>query len=574
MDTLEKVKQELERLGAELREPLTTEELLAKLHVYDRTHERRWEKVDPASELKEVSLGIRTFLSLGWPEVEYRVSDPYESGKLHGVAFVGSNVSLELSDEHRRRVLYQFGYIEETGAMLAFNLLAEYDEPLVYSCTDAKEINDADVIGNLSQFLARVVLPGYATKDEWFALIREAHAAGDRLKSLDLCEAALTQNPRVADLLHVRGMLQAELRLDADAEASYREVLALEPWREQTQNRLSRLLLAQQRNDEAEALMKPWVYQTPDVATLHYDLGLVASRRWNKQQALEALAEALRLNPELAGDAPTDYRWLRDDPDFHALLVAEERQPNPLLWYWPKRFTSRPAPIDLGKNFPELKPRPGIRLHPRTSRSGPLLPDASKMGGVFLANDGRAWPTCDEHGGAPYTAVMQLRAADVPRAPFPNSKDVFQLLWCAHAHETNGYAPRMAVRWLQSRELPPPAGANPRDEQADEDYVPRECALYPETVADYPDRGELYDIEDRLKADPELSALGEKLFPPENVRDGAATYQYICGAADGTKLIGYPDWVQDPRYPLWPRVQAPDGAPCDDRQHRMGRCLV
>src|SRR5262249_28039412 len=81
---------------------------------------------------------------------------------------------------------------------------------------------------------------------------------------------------------------------------------------------------------------------------------------------------------------------------------------------------------------------------------------------------------------------------------------------------------------------------------------PNECALFPERVADYPDRWELGDLEDRLNADAELTALGAKIFPPESVHDGAAAYQVTFGSAPGTKLLGYPDWVQDPEYPLCP----------------------
>jgi len=542
MKTLEKVKQELERLGAELREPLTTAELLAK--------------VNPPGRLVEVSEAIRMFTSINWPEVSYQLPEVHDPNERRDVRFFATNESTAQRGEYERFVFYRIGYIAALGMTLGFNLFDDTDDPLVYEVLDAKGVDEATSHETFSEFLSRIVLPGYASKDEWFALIREAYSAGDRREALERCEMALSQNPGVSDILHVRGMLQAELGLDAEAEASYRESLKFSPWHEQSHNRLTNLLLDQQRNDEAEALLKEGISVLGEVATLPYDLGVVASRRGNKRQALEALNEALRLDPELAADAPKEYLSLRDDPDFHALLAAEEHPHNPSVWYLPTRFTSRPAPIDLSKNFPELKPRPAIRLHPRNR--GPLPADASKIGGVFLANDAKGWPTCDEHGGAPYTAVMQLRAADVPRAPFPKGKDVFQLLWCARDHESCQYAPQIAVRWLQSRELPPSGHENPTDEEAQEAYVPRECALFPESISDYPARWELRDIEDRLKADAELSALGEELFPPGgSVRDGAVAYQVTCGAADGTKLIGYPHWVQDPDYPPCPGCKQP-----------------
>jgi len=543
MKTLEKVKQELERLGAELREPLTTEELLAK--------------VNPPGRLVEVSEAIRMFTSINWPEVSYQLPEVHDPNERREVRFFATNESTAQRGEYERFVFYRIGYIADLGMTLGFNLFDDTDNPLVYKVLDAQGIDEASSSETFSELLSRIVLPGYASKDEWFALIREAYSAGDRREALDRCEMALSQNPGVSEILHVQGMLQEELGMDTEAEASYRESLRFSPWYEQSHKRLTKLLLDQQRNDEAEALLKDGISLSEEVARLHFELGVVASRRGNNRQALEALNEALRLDPELLGDALAEYVSLRDDPEFHALLAAEEHPHNPSVWYLPTRFTSRPAPIDLSKNFPELKPRPAIRLHPRNR--GPLPADASKMGGAFLANDANGWPTCDEHGGAPYAAVMQLRAADVPGAPFPKGKDVFQLLWCAHDHESCQYAPRIAVRWLQSRELPPPRQANPTDEDAEaEHYVPRECALFPEAIADYPDPSELRDIIDRLKADTELSALGEELFPPGgSVRDGCVAYQFTCGAADGTKLLGYPNWVQDPSYPPCPECKQP-----------------
>src|SRR6185436_12136956 len=110
-----------------------------------------------------------------------------------------------------------------------------------------------------------------------------------------------------------------------------------------------------------------------------YDIGVAASRRGNKRQALEALTEGLRLDPKLAAEAPKEYLALRDDPDFQALVEAESWPANPALWYLPTHFTSRPAPLDLAKNYPELKPKPAFRLHPRERGTVPV--DASKMGG-------------------------------------------------------------------------------------------------------------------------------------------------------------------------------------------------
>lgn len=189
--------------------------------------------------------------------------------------------------------------------------------------------------------------------DEWFALIRNALDDDDKKRAIELCKEAAVQHPRVTNFPHVNGMLQAELGLLAEAEASYWQSLAIDPQNPDSQQRLSNLLLDQQRNDEAEALMTRWVRESPEVATLHYDIGVAASRRGDKRQALEALTEGLRLDPTLAPDAPNEYVALRNDPDFQAVIEAKEWPPNPALWYLPTQVTSGAAPLARAKTFSE-----------------------------------------------------------------------------------------------------------------------------------------------------------------------------------------------------------------------------
>ncbi|HMF41435.1 MAG TPA: hypothetical protein VKQ32_12105 [Polyangia bacterium] len=158
MTTLENVTRELTRLGATLREPIATAELLAGLHVYDGTNKRSWEKVDPAGQLVDVSHAIRTFVSIEWPEVPYQLPNFYEPDELRAVDFYGTSESLEFSDEKKRLVLYQFGYSADVGMMLAFDLFDRADDPVVYSCIDAHEVGDAIPHGTFSQLLTRVVV--------------------------------------------------------------------------------------------------------------------------------------------------------------------------------------------------------------------------------------------------------------------------------------------------------------------------------------------------------------------------------------------------------------------------------
>jgi hypothetical protein len=129
MKTLDKVRQELERLGAELREPLTTEEVLAK--------------VEPPGQLVEVSQAIRTFASINWPDVPYRLPDVDDSDERREVHFYGADESIVRRGEYERFVFYRFGNIPDVGMELGFNLFDTTDDPLVYCLRDAQSVVDA-----------------------------------------------------------------------------------------------------------------------------------------------------------------------------------------------------------------------------------------------------------------------------------------------------------------------------------------------------------------------------------------------------------------------------------------------
>jgi hypothetical protein len=153
----EKVKRELLRLEAKLGEPQTSADFLEGLSIVDVTHRTNWEKVDPRGQLLDVSLAIRTFRAIRWPRVPYWLPDD-DSDRVDKLAFYGGSENYEVSDSHRRVVLYQFAYIENIGRTLAFNLLDEADVPLVYTYLTVPEMVDADAEGPLSELLARVVV--------------------------------------------------------------------------------------------------------------------------------------------------------------------------------------------------------------------------------------------------------------------------------------------------------------------------------------------------------------------------------------------------------------------------------
>jgi hypothetical protein len=207
-------------------------------------------------------------------------------------------------------------------------------------------------------------------------------------------------------------------------------------------------------------------------------------------------------------------------------------------------LTTPGAPVNVEAAFPEFvgQARTTVRLHPRSGQPGP---HDSSLGGPLLWPAGEPWPVCaspdhDEIGEpVPTTvAVLQLFARDVPELPFPDGTDVLQVLWCPGLHE-EGFWPLPVVRWRAASSVTGPLldapEIDPDEPEVNEGYVPEPCVLSPERVSEYPDGWEL-DDEQR-----------------ERVRSwaGAQGWEYFAdlGAAPGTKVGGWPNWVQEPAYP-------------------------
>lgn len=204
--------------------------------------------------------------------------------------------------------------------------------------------------------------------------------------------------------------------------------------------------------------------------------------------------------------------------------------------------TTPPPPVDYASLFPELSAlrTTTLRLHPR--RAEGLAAEASKIGGAIVWPAGERWPHCGSSGcgcgGGPLVVVMQLRRADAPRMPFPEGTDVFQLLWCPRDPE--GLGPSCQTFWRPMSNLLV-AAESPERKDADDQLVPRSCTLIPETVSELPS----------------ISQLPEPLRAviwayEEEQHEGRPVYQYLASVADGTKVGGYVDWIQDPFVPNCP----------------------
>jgi hypothetical protein len=202
------------------------------------------------------------------------------------------------------------------------------------------------------------------------------------------------------------------------------------------------------------------------------------------------------------------------------------------------------APVDVAAAFPEFagQVRTTVRLHPRSARPGPR---ESSLGGPLLWPAGEPWPVCAspdhveiDEPVPTMVAVLQIFARDVPELPAPDGTDLLQVLWCPGLHE-DGYWPLPIVRWRDAASVTGPLleapEVGPDADEVNEEYVPQPCALSPERVPEYPDG---WELEKDLR---------------ERVTDwaGPTGWHYFShlSAAPGTKVGGWPDWIQDPCYP-------------------------
>jgi len=129
--------------------------------------------------------------------------------------------------------------------------------------------------------------------------------------------------------------------------------------------------------------------------------------------------------------------------------------------------------------------------------------------------------------------------------PVPWGGEVLQVFWCPVDHETSN-GPKPILRWAAASGLP--MRTNEVSGHQPGNYVPRACAIHPESVLEYPTvheltQNQLHEIRENL----ELAAIGEKYFPDHEdyeVAPGEMAYQNMFSAAPGTKIGGYGEWIQ------------------------------
>lgn len=206
--------------------------------------------------------------------------------------------------------------------------------------------------------------------------------------------------------------------------------------------------------------------------------------------------------------------------------------------------------VKLDILFPELEKfaRVAVRLHPR---QGNTTVTASSMGGMVLWPAEDTWPMCEEHD-CPYIPVLQIRRDDVSELKFRDGTDLFQILWCPNQHQD--FAPKLECRWRAEAGVAKPLASPPLCNWYDSEFCPVPCILSPERVIEYPD-GEFLThaapgVWERLIASSELEAFVSQYENKSELADVEEFYTYQWSVAPGTKVGGYPLWIQFPEIPV------------------------
>lgn len=229
--------------------------------------------------------------------------------------------------------------------------------------------------------------------------------------------------------------------------------------------------------------------------------------------------------------------------------------------------TTRPPIINITDYFPQFKnlQKSAILLHPRRATEEMNLLD-SKLGESILWPMKAEWPYCPAHA-VPYRPILQLNKADFPNLEFWRGTDLFQILWCPHSHSECDWLPARKVYWRHSSDVTEPLYPNPEMKlnapflETDAGrYVPASCRFYPEQVIEYPDFDEL---QEELKHDvenwklPPLSSVKAWLKREEKqiplFTPGEWLYMDEISNSSGSKVGGYPGWIQYPDYPICER---------------------
>jgi hypothetical protein len=175
----------------------------------------------------------------------------------------------------------------------------------------------------------------------------------------------------------------------------------------------------------------------------------------------------------------------------------------------------------------------------RAEREGMDLDDSSLGLPTRRQTIARILEQARDGHNVPYLPVLQLKRSEFPAFPFPDGSDLFQLLWCPMVHFEGGGG--FLIFWRQQElviELR--TDAPPTDPNGDSITL---CSLDPEQISDYPHRFEIDP--------PTMESVDDDSWD----NDEAFEAMEDLGPAPGTKLFGFPKWVQGPDYPSCSRCE-------------------
>lgn len=173
-----------------------------------------------------------------------------------------------------------------------------------------------------------------------------------------------------------------------------------------------------------------------------------------------------------------------------------------------------------------------------------LGPGAQLDRSQIRLDGGPMWANLDrsKHPPYPMIGVLQVCARDVPELPFPDSTDLFQLLWCPNNHDAPWYGPLPVAAWRHASSVTRPVSDPPQttfDTPLNAtSYLPAPCLLRPERLVEYPHP---FDLPETLR---------DRLQAWDSEQDTDRPYQRLLSTAPGTKLLGHPHWIQGPHWPV------------------------
>ncbi len=191
------------------------------------------------------------------------------------------------------------------------------------------------------------------------------------------------------------------------------------------------------------------------------------------------------------------------------------------------------------KSFLETKKSVTL-LRPQKTKA-PLPFSVSKMGGTPNLNLFETWPLCSSCG-TPLNFVLQIYKNEYPEFYFPEDATVFLLFRCPNFYCDGAFDGHqdLAMFWFYGNA---DTGENARIEKPActledmEDETPN-CLFRPLKSVDYPHYGEFNEKweEFEMKYSDDADVVDE--------------YMNMYYPRLGTKIDGYPSWMESPDYPV------------------------